>query len=101
MLRTVTFGNRDWSLSYYAKTSSIARAWRLAGVVAAIGIALNSIICGLFGYVAYNNLRLSREIQVRIGFERRLTMLHAELGSPTGGMVSAAAVEGNGGGTDP
>jgi hypothetical protein len=34
-------------------------------------------------------------------YERRLTMLHAELGSPTGGMVSAAAVEGNGGGTDP
>jgi two-component sensor histidine kinase len=79
MLRTVTFGNRDWSLAYYAKTNSTARAWRLAAIVAAIGIALTSIICGLFGYVAYNNLRLSREIQVRIGFERRLTAVIDEL----------------------
>src|SRR5256885_13264468 len=38
-----------------------------------MGLALTGIVCGLFGYVAYNNLRLSREIQVRIGFERRLT----------------------------
>jgi two-component sensor histidine kinase len=79
MLRTVTFGNRDWSLGYYAKTNSMARAWRLAATVAAIGIALTSIICVLFGYVAYNNLRLSREIQVRIGFERRLTAVIDEL----------------------
>jgi two-component sensor histidine kinase len=79
MLRTVTFGNRDWSLGYYAKTNSTARAWRLAAIVASIGIALTSIICGLFGYVAYNNLRLSREIQVRIGFERRLTAVIDEL----------------------
>jgi two-component sensor histidine kinase len=79
MLRTVTFGNRDWSLLYFAKTNTTARAWRLAAIVAAIGIALTSIICGLFGYVAYNNLRLSREIQVRIGFERRLTAVIDEL----------------------
>jgi len=79
MLRTVTFGNRDWSLGYYARSNSIVRAWRLAAVVAAVGIALTSIICGLFGYVAYNNLRLSREIQVRIGFERRLTAVIDEL----------------------
>jgi two-component sensor histidine kinase len=79
MFRTVTFGNRDWSLGYYAKTNSTARALRLAAIVAAIGIALTSIICGLFGYVAYNNLRLSREIQVRIGFERRLTAVIDEL----------------------
>jgi two-component sensor histidine kinase len=79
MLRTVTFGNRDWTLGYYAKTNSTARAWRLAAIVAAVGIALTSIICGLFGYVAYNNLRLSREIQVRIGFERRLTAVIDEL----------------------
>ena len=46
---------------------------------AAIGLALTAIICGLFGYVAYNNLRLSREIQVRIGFERRLTAVIDEL----------------------
>jgi len=37
------------------------------------------MVCGLFGYVAYNNLRLSREIQVRIGFERRLTAVIDEL----------------------
>jgi two-component sensor histidine kinase len=79
MLRTVTFGGRDWSLGYYAKTNALKRAGQTAAVVAAIGLALTGIICGLFGYVAYNNLRLSREIQVRIGFERRLTAVIDEL----------------------
>lgn len=77
--RTVTFGNRDWSLAYYAKTNAARRAEQTAAIVGAIGIALTGIICGLFGYVAYNNLRLSREIQVRIGFERRLTAVIDEL----------------------
>ena len=79
MLRTVMFGGRDWSLGYYAKTNASMRAQQTAGIVAAIGIALTGIICGLFGYVAYNTLRLSREIQVRIGFERRLTAVIDEL----------------------
>lgn len=79
MVRTVTFGGRDWSLGYYAKTSALLRAQQTAAIVAAIGLALTGIICGLFGYVAYNNLRLSREIQVRIGFERRLTAVIDEL----------------------
>ena len=79
MIRTVTFGSRDWSLGYYAKTNAAIRAQQTAAVVAAIGLALTGIICGLFGYVAYNNLRLSREIQVRIGFERRLTAVIDEL----------------------
>ena len=79
MVRTVTFGGRDWSLGYYAKTSAVARAQQTAVIVAAIGLALTGIVCGLFGYVAYNNLRLSREIQVRIGFERRLTAVIDEL----------------------
>jgi two-component sensor histidine kinase len=78
-MRTVTFGGRDWSLGYYAKTNALMRAQQTAAIVAAIGIALTGIICGLFGYVAYNNLRLSREIQVRIGFERRLTAVIDEL----------------------
>jgi len=78
-IRTVTFGGRDWSLGYYAKTNALKRAEETAAVVAAIGLALTGIICGLFGYVAYNNLRLSREIQVRIGFERRLTAVIDEL----------------------
>jgi two-component sensor histidine kinase len=77
--RTVTFGGRDWSLSYYAKTNAVKRATQTAAIVAAIGLALTGIVCGLFGYVAYNNLRLSREIQVRIGFERRLTAVIDEL----------------------
>jgi two-component sensor histidine kinase len=77
--RTVTFGGRDWSLSYYAKTNAVKRAQQTAAIVAAIGLALTGIVCGLFGYVAYNNLRLSREIQVRIGFERRLTAVIDEL----------------------
>jgi two-component sensor histidine kinase len=79
IMRTVTFGSRDWSLGYYAKTNALKRAEQTAAVVAAIGLALTGIICGLFGYVAYNNLRLSREIQVRIGFERRLTAVIDEL----------------------
>ncbi len=79
MLRTVTFGGRDWTLAYYAKTSAATRAQQTAVIVAAIGLALTGIVCGLFGYVAYNNLRLSREIQVRIGFERRLTAVIDEL----------------------
>jgi two-component sensor histidine kinase len=79
MVRTVTFGGRDWSLGYYAKTNAVNRAEQTAAIVAAIGLALTGIVCGLFGYVAYNNLRLSREIQVRIGFERRLTAVIDEL----------------------
>ena len=79
MVRTVTFGGRDWSLGYYAKTNAAQRAQQTAIIVAAIGLALTGIVCGLFGYVAYNNLRLSREIQVRIGFERRLTAVIDEL----------------------
>ena len=79
MTRTVTFGGRDWSLGYYAKTNAVKRAEETAAVVAAIGLALTGIVCGLFGYVAYNNLRLSREFQVRIGFERRLTAVIDEL----------------------
>jgi two-component sensor histidine kinase len=79
VIRTVTFGDRDWSLGYYAKTNAVLRAQKLAALVAAVGLALTSILCGLFGYVAYNNLRLSREIQVRIGFERRLTAVIDEL----------------------
>jgi two-component sensor histidine kinase len=78
-MRTVTFGGRDWSLGYYAKTNALMRAQQTAAIVAAIGFALTGIVCGLFGYVAYNNLRLSREIQVRIGFERRLTAVIDEL----------------------
>jgi two-component sensor histidine kinase len=79
VVRTVTFGGRDWSLGYYAKNNAAQRAQQTAIIVAAIGIALTGIVCGLFGYVAYNNLRLSREIQVRIGFERRLTAVIDEL----------------------
>ncbi len=79
MQRTVTFGGRDWSLGYYAKTNATLHASQTAAIVGAIGLALTTIVCGLFGYVAYNNLRLSREIQVRIGFERRLTAVIDEL----------------------
>jgi len=77
--RTVTFGGRDWSLAYYAKNNAVQRAQQTGAIVAAIGLAITGIICGLFGYVVYNNLRLSREIEVRIGFERRLTAVIDEL----------------------
>lgn len=77
--RAVTFGGRDWQLVYYAKTNSEKRARELAAVIAFLGIALTGLICGLFGYVAYNNLRMSREIQARISFEHRLTAVIDEL----------------------
>ncbi|MET0708370.1 MAG: HWE histidine kinase domain-containing protein [Tardiphaga sp.] len=79
ILRTVSFGGRDWSLGYYPKTNIALRAQRTAVIVAAVGLALTAILCGLFGYVAYNNLRLSREVERRIGFERRLTAVIDEL----------------------
>lgn len=79
IVRKIGFGGRDWSLAYYAKNNAVMRARQTAAIVAAIGLALTGIVCGLFGYVAYNNLRLSREIQVRIGFERRLTAVIDEL----------------------
>jgi two-component sensor histidine kinase len=77
--RTVTFGNRDWTLGYYAQTNAARRAEQAGAIAAVIGLALTGIVCGLFGYVAYNNLRLSHEIEVRIGFERRLTAVIDEL----------------------
>lgn len=79
MLRTVSFGGKDWTLGYYARANVQVRAQELAAIVAIIGVALTSIICGLFGYVVYNNVRLSREIEVRIGFENRLTAVIGEL----------------------
>ena len=77
--RMVSFGGRDWSLGYYAKVNATNHARQMAATVGAIGLALTLIVCGLFGYVAYNNLRLSREIEVRIGYERRLTAVIDEL----------------------
>jgi two-component sensor histidine kinase len=79
MTRTVSFGGRDWTLGYYAKTDAFNHAQQTAVIAITAGLALTAIVCGLFGYVGYNNLRLSREIQVRIGFERRLTAVIDEL----------------------
>jgi two-component sensor histidine kinase len=79
LIRKVTFGGREWTLNYYAKTNSAARARELGYIVALIGGALTTIVCGLFGYVSYNNVRLSREVEARIGFERRLTAVIDEL----------------------
>lgn len=79
VLQGVSFGGRDFVLSYYAKVDPTARAQSLAAIVMIVGVALTSILCGLFGYVAYNNLRLSREIEARISFEARLSSVIAEL----------------------
>jgi two-component sensor histidine kinase len=79
LLRVVSFGSRDWTLIYYAKANVGAHAKEVAAIVLAIGSALTTILCGLFGYVSYNNIRLSREIETRIGFERRLTAVIDEL----------------------
>ena len=79
VLRTERFGGRDWILAYYPKSKSFARAQRLRRRSARSAAALTVIVCGLFGYVSYSNLRLRREIKVRIGFERRLTAVIDEL----------------------
>jgi two-component sensor histidine kinase len=79
LVRVVSFGARDWTLIYYAKTNPATRAQELSAIIMVIGLALTVVLCGLFGYVSYNNVRLSREIQTRIGFERRLTAVIDEL----------------------
>lgn len=78
-LRTVSFGGRDWSLGYYPKVDTDLRARRTATFVGGIGLALTAVICGMFGYVSYSNIRLRREVETRIGFERRLTAVIDEL----------------------
>ncbi len=79
ILRTVSFGGRDWSLGYYPKVDTDLRARRTAIFVGGIGLALTAVICGMFGYVSYSNIRLRREVETRIGFERRLTAVIDEL----------------------
>jgi two-component sensor histidine kinase len=79
IVRTVNFGAHDWTLGYYAKVDSHERALQLGVLVALAGLAITSILCGLFGYVVYSNVRLRREIDMRIGFERRLTAVIDEL----------------------
>jgi len=79
LVRQVSFGGREWTLNYHAKVDSRDRARELAVIVMIIGLAVTGVLCGLFGYVAYNNVRLSREIETRIGFERRLTAVIDEL----------------------
>jgi two-component sensor histidine kinase len=78
-VRKLAFGGRSWTLDYYAKVDTTARALNLGLITGIIGAAITSVICALFGYVAYNNVRLSREIETRIGFERRLTAVIDEL----------------------
>jgi two-component sensor histidine kinase len=79
LTRQLDFGGRQWVLRYAAKVDPHSHAMQIAGIVALIGLALTCIVCGLFGYVVYNNIRLSREIEVRIGFETRLTAVIGEL----------------------
>lgn len=77
--RTVIFGGRDWTLTYYPKAEPTIRARDIAGIVLLIGIALTSVVSGLLGYVVHSNLRLTREIETRINFEHRLTAVIDEL----------------------
>jgi len=77
--RAVSFSGKMFMLRYYARSDAVSHAWRLAALEAGIGIILTVVICGLFGYVVSNNVKLSREIDVRIGFENRLTMVIGEL----------------------
>ena len=78
-IRKIVFGGRQWVLDYYPKIDTMQRALNHALVAGLIGLAVTVVLCSLFGYVSYNNVRLSREIQTRIGFERRLTAVIDEL----------------------
>jgi two-component sensor histidine kinase len=77
--RIVNFGSHDWTLVYYAKTNVETRAMRLAAITGGLGLTLTAIICSLFGFVSHANVRLKREVQKRIGYERRLTAVIDEL----------------------
>ena len=77
--RNLQFGNRQWTVFYQPARAPGYRALLLAANAAAIGLALTSIIVGLFGYVVHNNLRLSNEVQSRIAVEQRLNSVIREL----------------------
>ena len=77
--RILNFGNRQWTVYYQPARDPGYRALLLAANAAAIGLALTSIIVGLFGYVVHNNLRLSNEVQSRIAVEQRLNSVIREL----------------------
>jgi two-component sensor histidine kinase len=79
ILHNISFGGRSWTLSYYPRLDPEVKASYLARLTMLAGLVLTSLICGLFAYVAHNNLRLSREIITRSSFERRLGAVIAEL----------------------
>lgn len=78
-VKSVNFGGRAWELAYYRRQDPAQRIFWTAMSAFLVGLALTSVVCGLFGYVAYNNLRLSREIESRVSFERRLGAVIGEL----------------------
>jgi two-component sensor histidine kinase len=73
------FGTREWTVYYQPTHDPGYRALLLGANAAAIGLALTSILVGLFGYVVHNNLRLSGEIESRIAVEQRLNAVIREL----------------------
>ncbi len=79
LTHSVSFGGRQWTLRYVARASAMQHALQRAALAAAIGMVLTAIVCGLFGYVVSSNMRLRREIEVRIDFENRLTAVIGEL----------------------
>jgi two-component sensor histidine kinase len=78
-VKTVNFGGREWEFAYYRRQDPTQRIFWAATSAFLVGLALTSVVCGLFGYVAYNNLRLSREIESRVSFEHRLAAVIGEL----------------------
>ena len=78
-VRKLHFGTRQWTVYYEATQEPGYRALLLGVNAAAIGLALTSIIVGLFGYVVHNNLRLTNEVQSRIAVEQRLGSVIREL----------------------
>jgi two-component sensor histidine kinase len=77
--RHLHLGTRQWTVYYQPIRDPRYRALLLAANAAAIGLALTSIIVGLFGYVVHNNLRLTGEVDSRIAVEQRLNSVIREL----------------------
>lgn len=75
----ILFGGRQWKLAYYPNVDPAVRALSAAALVFGYGAMLTAVVCGLFGYVAAGNMRLSREIRSRISFEDRLGSVIGEL----------------------
>ncbi len=79
LMQNVDFGGRTWQLSFVSKENLSERPFAIAAISALIGIIMTATVCALFGYVAFSNVRLQREIDARLSYEQRLSAVIGEL----------------------